>query len=371
MLNLTRREWLQRGLAAAVVAATARFPNAQADTPAPPISRARKPLDILVLGGTGFIGPNQIEYALARGHRVTMFNRGRTAAGMYGNSVENLIGDRDTRVGNGLKALEGTRRWDAVIDNSGYVPRHVRDSAQLLHGRVDRYLYISSTASYAPGGAAPLDERSPLIQLSDLSDERRTSASYGPFKAAGDQIVRTTYGKAATAVRPTFIVGPGDTGGFTYWVDRVSAGGDVLGPPDPGKEMRWVDVRDLCPWVVTLLENDVSGAFNASAPTSVVTWEAGLHAMATAVEAPPLKLHSPSAEVVRDLRINLPLAMYAGADGHIVSDASRRAGLKYRPLAETTRGVLEWWKGQPASTREGAAARWPSRELEGRAIARS
>lgn len=367
-MNLTRRDLLQRGLALAAIAATGRL--AHADAAAPPISPARKSLDILVLGGTGFIGPKQIEYALARGHRVTMFNRGRTAAGMYGDRVETLIGDRDTRVGDGLEALQGTRRWDAVIDNSGYVPRHVRDSAQLLHGRVGRYLYISSTASYAPSGTAPLDEHSPLIQLADLSDERRTSTSYGPMKAAGDQIVRTIYGKAATAVRPTFIVGPGDTGGFTYWVDRVSAGGNVLGPSDPGKEMRWVDVRDLCPWVVTLLENDVSGAFNASAPTSVVTWEAGLHTMATAVKAPPLNLHSLKPEVARDLGINLPLAMFAGADGHIVADASRRAGLNYRPLAETTRGVLEWWKGQPASMRKAAAARWPSRELEARAIAR-
>src|ERR1700678_2647024 len=131
----TRRDMLALGGAAIAVSATTRL---FADIP-----RARHPLDILILGGTGFLGPQQVEYALARGHKVTLFNRGHDAT-MFGDRVEVLIGDRDTKIAPGLSALEGTRSWDAVIDNSGYLPRNVRDAAQLLKGRVQRYLFVST-----------------------------------------------------------------------------------------------------------------------------------------------------------------------------------------------------------------------------------
>ena len=148
----TRREMLARGAAAMAASATTRL---FADVP-----RARHPLDILILGGTGFLGPHQVEYALARGHKVSLFNRGhKDAAALFGDRVEVLIGDRDTKTAPGLSVLEGTRRWDAVIDNSGYVPRHVRDAAQLLKGRVHRYLFVSTVAAY--GGAGPVCLRLP------------------------------------------------------------------------------------------------------------------------------------------------------------------------------------------------------------------
>ena len=153
------------------------------------VPRAGHSLDILILGGTGFLGPHQVEYALARGHKVTLFNRGHKDTTLYGDRVEVLIGDRDTKTAPGLSALEGTRRWDAVIDNSGYVPRHVRDAAQLLKGRVRRYLFVSTVAAY--GGAGPVCvESSPLLPLSDPENEQVSATSYGELKAEGDRIVR-------------------------------------------------------------------------------------------------------------------------------------------------------------------------------------
>src|SRR5580692_7614882 len=136
----TRRDLLVLGGAALAASATTRL---FAD-----VTRARQSLNLLVLGGTGFLGPQQVEYALARGHKLTLFNRGHSDAALYGDRVEVLIGDRDSKTGAGLSALEGTRRWDAVIDNSGYLPRHVRDAAQLLKGRVHRYLFVSTVAAY-------------------------------------------------------------------------------------------------------------------------------------------------------------------------------------------------------------------------------
>ena len=132
--------------------------------------RAARPLDILLLGGTGFLGPHEVDYALARGHRVTLFNRGKSAKGLYGDRVEVLIGNRDTKIAPGLEALQGTRRWDVVIDNSGYVPRHVRDSVALLKDRVGRYVYVSTVSVYDPKGGPVFDEASPLFPAPEPGD---------------------------------------------------------------------------------------------------------------------------------------------------------------------------------------------------------
>ena len=330
---------------------------------------AAKPLNLLILGGTGFLGPHQVEHALARGHRITLFNRGRSGPGLYGDRVEVLIGNRDTRTDQGLTALEGARRWDAVIDNSGYLPRHVRDSATLLRDRVDRYVYVSTVAVYDPSGGEVIDESSPLRPLPDPAHEEMSWTNYGPQKAECDRVVRALFGERATIVRPTYIVGPGDdTDRFTYWVERAAQGGDLLGPPEPKKELQWVDVRDLCPWIVSLAERNVAGVFTAAGPATPMSWEQTLSTLAIGA-AQAAKFHWATAEVLKDLKIELPLVTPGRPSRHFANEASRKAGLDYRPLPDTAKATLEWWRAQ-AEARRAQPEGWPSREQELQAIAK-
>lgn len=358
---MKRREVLALGAAAIATPGVGRLLAA--------VPRASRPLDILVLGGTGFFGPHQVQYALARGHRLTLFNRGhKDAATMYGNQVEVLIGDRDVKNSPGLAALEGTRRWDAVIDNSGFVPRHIRDSAQLLKGRVGRYLFVSTVAAYAGIDAACV-ESSPLRSLSNPENEQLTGKSYGEMKAEGDRIVREIYGPAAIIVRPTYAVGPGDdTDRFTYWVVRATEGGVVVGPRADAKDLQTVDVRDLCPWMVRLIEQNISGIFNAAAPPE--PWDRILAGLQPLSER-PVRFVRPPAAIIEELKLDFPLVAPTIAGGHVANQRmivdGRRAlqtGLEYRPLSDTGLATLQWWRAQTAERRAAAAKYWPTSEQE-------
>jgi len=335
--------------------------------PTSTIARAARPLDMLVLGGTGFLGPHQIEYAVARGHRVTMFNRGSNA-GMYGDAVEELTGNRDSNIDNGLAALQGDRAWDVVIDNSGYVPRHVRDTAELLKNRCGRYLYISTVAVYDFDVADTFAESAKLADLADPAVEEVTGDTYGPLKAACDRAAREILGDKCTVVRPTYVVGPGDhTDRFTYWVERVARGGDVLAPAHPGHEAQWVDARDLCPWVVTLCEDDTPGIFNAAGPASRID-RSGLMWGLRATTAAPVDFFWPSEELLSELEINQP--MMSGDDSyHFANEASMAAGLSYRSITDTALATLAWWRSLPEERRSNPR-RWPTAEQESAAIAR-
>jgi len=335
------------------------------------IEPAAKPLDILFLGGTGFLGPHQVEYALARGHRVTLFNRGRSAPGLYGDRVEVLIGNRDAGVAPGLSALEGKRRWNVVIDNSGFVPRHVRDSVALLRGRCDRYVYVSTVAVYDPAKGPVFDENSPLRPAPSPPTEEVSAETYGALKAECDRIVQASLGTVATIVRPTYVVGPGDdTDRFTYWVDRVARGGEVLGPPDPKVELQWIDARDLCPWIVQLGERGQAGIFNAAGPAQPVNWGAVLAAL-TALSTKPVTFRWATPQVLKETAIRLPLVRSSGGtpapsvhfDGRRAGDA----GLVYRPLLDTAGATLDWWRAQTPERRASAEG-WPTQEQERRAL---
>lgn len=357
----TRREFLGAG-AALLAAPSLRGLPARAP--------ADEPLEILFLGGTGFIGPHQIEFALERGHKVTMFNRGRRA-GLYAGQVEELVGDRDASSGDGLQALEGDRKWDVVIDNSGYVPRHVRDSAELLKDRCGRYLYVSTVAvyDYDQTEDGVCDHNGPLYAALEPATEEVTGATYGPLKAECDRIVRQVYGERATVVRPCYIVGPGDsTNRFTYWIERFHRGGDIVCPAGPGNEVQWIDVRDLCHWLVRLAEGDVPGTFNATGPASAVTNEQLVWALRSFTAA-PIQLHWPSAELLDELDYTTPMFDPARGDRHADASASWAAGLSYRPLAETVRDTHIWWLSEPAE-RRADPPRWPTAEQEQAVLAR-
>lgn len=348
----TRREFL--GASAALLSA-----SAVGASLAPPPADTK--LSILFLGGTGFIGPHQINYALARGHEVTIFNRGSNP-GLFGDRVEELTGNRDANMDAGLRMLEGSRTWDVVVDNSGYVPRHVRDSAMLLKDRIRRYVFTSTTGVYDFDKTPSVTHDSPLHDTFPDTEEVN-GQTYGPLKAECDLIVQEIYGDAATIVRPTVIVGPGDRSDrFTYWVERFHRGGDIVCPPDPRREAAWIDVRDLSHWLISLAERDVPGVFNAAGPASPIDHDQVMFGF-RAFTAGPVRLHWPTRELLDELDFNPPWFWRGKRSRHIDASAAVAAGLSYRSLAESIRDTHDWWNSQPAERRANARG-WPTPEKE-------
>ena len=224
-------------------------------------STAGNPLNILILGGTGFIGPHEIIYARSRGHKITMFNRGKTAPGMFPD-IEVLIGDRDDK----LDSLKG-RNWDAVIDNSGFYPRHARLTAELLHGRVDQYMFVSSISAYADDLTVDDDETSAAYAVMDDPTDESDSIygrTYGARKALCEQEITKVFGDKAINIRPGIITGTGDpTERLRHWLVRMQAGKEILVPGQEGLPVQYVDAADLCGWMVRMLEIGGSGPYNA------------------------------------------------------------------------------------------------------------
>ena len=374
----TRREFLERCAAAWAAFGLGRPIAARGLIP-PPVGEWPAPasLRILFLGGTGFIGPHMVRRALERGHTPTLFNRGRTNPHLFP-EVERLTGDRD----GGLGGLAG-RSWDAVIDTSGYVPRLVRDSAELLRGAVGQYLYISTTDAYRTYNIIDMDEDAPTAVLEDPTTED-VSSYYGPLKAQCEREVRAVFPTGATVVRPTWIVGPGDRSTrFTYWVQRIHRGGEVLAPGNPTDPVQIIDARDLADFVVHLLETNTFGTYNAVGPEaelSIAEFLYGIRAVTNAptrftwVDADFLAEH----EVYpwRDLPLWWPPREdYPGPPGMSIGGGtgfgliSRRrsiaAGLSFRPLAVTAKDTLDWfltWQDEWEARRNAGLAR--EREAE-------
>jgi 2'-hydroxyisoflavone reductase len=295
---------------------------------------------ILVLGGTKFLGRHTVEAALARGHELTLFNRGETNPELFP-EAEKLHGDRD----GSLAALEGGR-WDAVVDTSGYVPRVVRRSAELLRDLAPHYTFVSSISVYADFSTGP-SEASPVAELEDPSTEEFRGPAYGALKAACERVVAEVYGDGALLVRPGLIVGPDDpTGRFTYWPHRIARGGDVLAPEPRDGAVQFVDVRDLAEWTVRMVEQRAAGVYNATGPAHRLTMEelldacralANPHARLVWVDGAFLLEHG----VVEYSELPLWIGDPDWA-GHSDVDVSKAlaAGLTFRPLEETVRATL-------------------------------
>ncbi|MDB4889528.1 MAG: 2-hydroxyisoflavone reductase, partial [Gemmatimonadetes bacterium] len=221
-------------------------------------------LNLLILGGTGFIGPHLVRHAIARGHSVTIFTRGRRDADIP-DSVIRLTGDRN----GDLKSLEG-KKWDAVVDDSATNPVWVAATTALLKNSVDRYLFTSSTGVFYPYLSRGLDENGPIKLEAD--DPKDGSATFGVAKAKCEREVMNAFGNRGVVVRPTYIVGPGDTSDrFPYWPQRLAKGGEVLAPGKRDDPVQFIDVRDLAEFYVTLLENGKTGAYNAVGPQTLMT----------------------------------------------------------------------------------------------------
>ncbi len=322
---------------------------------------------ILILGGTGFLGPATVEAARARGHVLTLFNRGKTRPGLFPD-VEKLQGDRDPDKGGGLKALEG-RRWDAVIDNSGYFPRQVGASARLLAPNTGHYIFISSISVYADNSIENQDETARVGTIADPTVEKITEETYGPLKALCENAAEQALPGRTAVVRPGYIVGPDDPSGrFTYWPVRIDRGGQVLAPGAPGDPVQFIDVRDLARWLVTLVEMRTTGVFNAAGPKRRFGWGELLEACRKAGSKPAELAWVPGDWIAKQGQEIFPIwAPYQGETrGFHVWRNSRavKAGLKFRPCAETVKDTLAWYKSQGDGGRVKLAGPSPQREAE-------
>jgi len=288
-------------------------------------------LRLLLLGGTKFLGRAVAEAALARGHELTLFNRGRTNPELFP-EAEHLHGDRD----GDLDALVG-REWDAVVDPSGYVPRVVGASADLLKDAVGHYVFVSSISVYAPPVPPDADESAPVAELADPATED-VMADYGGLKAACERAVEERFPGRATHVRAGLISGPHDpTGRFTYWAHRVRRGGEILAPGPPERMTQFIDVRDLGEWILHCAEDRIAGTFNAT--NEGVPWGELLAGCDVTWVSDDFLQENEVGEWM-----GLPLWLVdPGFVGMLSSDVSRAvaAGLTFRPPAETLAGAAD------------------------------
>jgi 2'-hydroxyisoflavone reductase len=394
-MTCTRRTFITSS--AAAITAASWIPTAleAADT-----AKAAKELRILILGGTGFLGPACTESALARGHAVTHFNSGRTEerrreagrpsvvpAGveqLYGNRDPNKTADdrrsegktnapKDPNSPKGLSQLEG-KRWDAVVDTSGYFPRMVKASAELLASRVKQYVFISTISVYKDTSLPDFDETAALQTLADpaVEDFGKDFANYGGGKALCEKAAEAAMPGRVTNIRPGFIVGPRDTSGrFIYWPVRASLGGEMAVPGRPGDPIQMIDVRDLADWIIHCIERNVVGVYNATGPEKALsmkgmvegvregvsskvafTWIDNDFLQVQGIRAGQFPLYEP------------PIGETAGA--HCCNNARALAkGLRFRPVSETARATLEWYRSLGADLQARVApqfAKGPSGE---------
>ncbi len=307
-------------------------------------------MKLLFLGGTVFLGRHTVDAALARGHTVTLFNRGEHNPELFP-EVEKLRGNRD----GGLDVLQG-REWDAVIDPSGYVPRIVGASARLLAGQAGHYTFISTVSVYKLPYDGIIDENAPVETLpADKEDtEEITGETYGALKVLSEQAAEQAFPGHTLTIRPGLIVGPHDPSDrFTYWPARVARGGEVLAPKPPDRHVQIIDVRDLAEWTIRLVEAGATGTYNATGPQQPLTMGTlleecravtGSDARFTWVDESILLEHK--VEPFTELSLWVP-SEYKDFDRFNVAKAFG-SGLTTRPLADTIRATLEWEATRPA-----------------------
>src|ERR1700743_121416 len=332
-MTTSRRHLLKLG---AYFAASGVLPRA--------LAAEAKPKTLLILGGTGFIGPHLPQEALRQGWKVTHFNRGKRTPGGVEN-VETLIGDRNGQI----DALRG-RKWDVVIDDTGQIPKYVKMSADLLAPNVGYCLYISSISAYA-SFAKPNDEHSPTGKLSDPNVEQITGDTYGPMKALCEQYSAEAFKGRISVVRPGYIVGPLDpTDRFTYWPVRDSKGGEMLAPGTPHDPVQIIDVRDLSVWMMKLVEARTNGYFNAVSPPGAFTMGDLVNASVRASPQAGTKVTWVTEDFLAahwkpdDLDLPPWAPMTGDTAGAALTSTKRAAkkGLGSRPLPGTARATLGW-----------------------------
>lgn len=359
-----RREFLRGALATGLIlGAPACRTGSAAD---PTRARAAKPLRLLILGGTRFLGPALVEAARARGHHLTLFNRGKSNPGLYpqrDRDIQQIHGDRD----GDLRALAGLR-FDAVIDTSGFVPRLVGATAALLKDAVQQYVFISSISVYKDT-SGPIDESTAVVTLADPTVEKVGEGTYGGLKALCEQVAERTLPGRVINIRPGYIIGPRDgSDRFTYWPLRVERGGEMLVPGTPADPMQVIDVRDLAAWTVLLIERRRPGVYNAVGPEQELSMQKVLTTCEQATGGAP-RYTWVDDKFLEAQKVELPIwSPPRGESAGFLRVSVRRAvaeGLTYRPLLSTVRDTLTWWRGLPAERRaKPRAGLTPEREAE-------
>lgn len=337
-MNRTRRNVLKAGAGTALALAASRL-----------AAHAGHDRTLLILGGTGFIGPHLTEQAMARGWKVTHFNRGRRDPDGVAD-VETLIGDRKGQ----LDSLKD-RKWDAVVDNTGYIPKYTKMSADLLAPNTGYCLYISSISAYA-SFLKPNDEESPTGVLANPDEEQVTNDSYGPMKALCEKYVRDAYGPRSSVVRPGYIVGPLDpTDRFTYYPVRVARGGEMAVPGTPADPIQVIDVRDLAAFMLGLVERRVDGVFNAVTAPGALDMDRMLVSCKRVSGADTTFTWIDEDFLQKELKPEeLNFAPWDPVRGEYAAASltgiqrSLEEGLKWRPLDETVRDTLAWHATRPA-----------------------
>lgn len=357
-MSTTRRTFLKLSAMAGGAAGLGLIPGVSCLSAAEAIgktARSAKSLRILILGGTGFTGPFQVRYALSRGHKITVFNRGRTHPGELPKEVEQLLGDRNGK----LDALKG-RTWDVVIDNPATLPVWVRDAAQILKGNAERYVYISSISCYADTSKVGMDESAPLAKYTGPDAMKETNATmragnfalFGPLKAQSEAEAEKWFPGKTLIIRPGYIVGPGDESDrFTYWPVRVERGGEVLAPGAPSDPIQIIDARDLAEWTIRMVEQGATGPFNAVGPKSKLTMGHMLDDMKKTTNS-DARFTWVDDKFLTDQKIIDDIPIWTSTHGPEIGystvniDKAVSHGLTFRPLSDTTRATLEWFRKQ-------------------------
>ncbi|MFC1543753.1 epimerase [Gemmatimonadota bacterium] len=361
-MSTTRREFVQTaalvggGVSLGLLGCSARE--------AGEVRRARNPLRILILGGTNFIGPHQVEYAMKRGHTITLFNRGQTNPHLFP-EVEKLRGDRNDN----LEALKG-REWDVVIDNPTMLPSWVRLSASVLKDSVQQYLFISTLSVFANDGIINQDENGELAVYDEENEVAVTGNAYGGRKVLCERAVEEAFPGRTTIVRPGGIGGPGGLG--SYWPVRVDRGGEVLAPGQPSDPVQFIDVRDLAEFVINLVENSTYGIFNTTGPEKPIPIGRLLEEIRDGL-ASDATFTFADEEFLQEQKV---LGFINGFGGTVVRDPEKAgwnqynidralaAGLTFRPIAVTARDTLEWYNSLPEEDRARRNSFTPEREAE-------
>ena len=331
------------------------------------VMTAPKPLRILILGGTGFIGPHQVRYAQQRGHKLTLFNRGKTNPGLFP-EIEKLEGDRAV---NNYASLKG-RDWDVVIDNPTTIPRWVREAAAAVKGHAKHYIFISTISVYAAHDTPGADETAAVATTTEPNSEEARRL-YGPLKALSEKEAEKAFPGRTTVIRPGLIVGPGDlTDRFTYWPARLARGGEVLAPGAPTDPVQIIDARDLAEFTIRVAEDSTYGTYNATGPQSKLTIAemlGGIRAvMSTDAYLTWVDAAFLEAEKVRpwgDMPVWIPpVGDYKGFAQRDIRRAIAK-GLTFRPLAVTAKDTLDFYNASSEERREKLRAGLPAaREKE-------